>query len=96
MPSTADELKIEQLQSSIQQLRKDLLTTRDALLGTQAESATLKVQNREYEVRLAQVNQALIAANHPTLATHNRIMRVIKRAANHRITKGLVRRVKSL
>jgi len=86
--SADDEREIEQLQTTIQQLRKDLLTTRDALLGTQAESATLKVRNREYEVRLAQVEQAL--------ATHNRVSRVIERVTNHRITKGLGRRAKSL
>ena len=88
MTSADDERQIEQLQSSVQQLRKDLLTTRDALIGAQAESATLKVRIREIEVRLAQVEQAL--------ATHNRISRVIERATNHRLPKGLGRRVKTL
>ena len=88
MTSADDERQIEELQSTVQQLRKDLLTTRDALIGTQAESATLKVRNREIEVRVAQVEQAL--------ATHNRISRVIERATNHRLTRGLSRRVKSL
>jgi hypothetical protein len=37
---------------------------------------------------VAQVEQAL--------ATHNRITRVIERATNHRLTRGLSRRVKSL
>jgi hypothetical protein len=86
--SAEDERQIEELQSTVQQLRKDLLTTRDALIGTQAESATLKVRNREIEVRVAQVEQAL--------ATHNRITRVIERATNHRLLKGLGRRVKTL
>ncbi|MCX6526239.1 MAG: hypothetical protein NTX58_15990 [Actinobacteria bacterium] len=88
MTSAEDERQIEELQSTVQQLRKDLLTTRDALIGAQAESATLKVRNREIEVRVAQVEQAL--------ATHGRISRVIERATNHRLTRGLSRRVKSL
>ena len=88
MTSADDERQIEELQSTVQQLRKDLLTTRDALIGAQAESATLKVRNREIEVRVAQVEQSL--------ATHNRISRVIERATNHRLTRGLSRRVKSL
>jgi hypothetical protein len=86
--SAEDERQIEELQSTVQQLRKDLLTTRDALIGAQAESATLKVRIREIEVRRDQVEQAL--------ATHNRITRVIERATNHRLTRGLSRRVKSI
>ena len=88
MTSADDERQIEELQSTVQQLRKDLLTTRDALIGAQAESATLKVRNREIEVRGAQVEQAL--------ATHSRITRIVERATNHRLTRGLSRRVKSL
>jgi septal ring factor EnvC (AmiA/AmiB activator) len=86
--SADDERQIEELQSTVQQLRKDLLTTRDALIGAQAESATLKVRIREIEVRRDQVERAL--------ATHSRISRVIERITNHRLTRGLSRRVKSL
>ena len=86
--SAEDERQIEELQSTVQQLRKDLLTTRDALIGAQAESATLKVRIREIEVRRDQVERAL--------ATHSRISRVIERITNHRLTRGLSRRVKSL
>ena len=88
MTSAEDERQIEELQSTVQKLRKDLLTTRDALIGAQAESATLKVRNREIEVRVAQVEQAL--------ATHNRLSRLIEQATNHRLTRGLSRRVKSI
>lgn len=83
-----DERQIEELQSAVQHLRKDLLTTRDALIGAQAESATLKVRIREIEVRRDQVERAL--------ATHSRISRVVERITNHRLTRGLGRRVKSL
>ena len=58
-PTRADTDSIEVLQAEITALRKDLWSTRDALIGAQAEAASLKVYNRELEVRLGQVQTAL-------------------------------------
>jgi len=88
MTSPDDERRIKELESTITQLRRDLLTTRDALIGTQAESATLKVRNREIEVRVAQLEAAL--------ATQTRLLRIAQRLASHRLTRGLARRVRQL
>lgn len=88
MTSAEDERRIEELESTILQLRRDLLTTRDALIGAQAESATLKVRNREIEVRVAQVESAL--------ATQTRLARIANRLATHRLTRGVARRVRQL
>jgi regulator of replication initiation timing len=54
-----DEQRIEELESEVAAVRRDLWSVRDALIGAQAESATLKVRNRELEVRLAQFTQLL-------------------------------------
>lgn len=88
MTSADDERRIEELEHTIVQLRRDLLTTRDALIGAQAEAATLKVRNRDIEVRVAQVESAL--------ATTGRITRLTARAVDHRLTRGLARRVRQL
>ena len=88
MTPADDERRIEELDQTIMQLRRDLLTTRDALIGAQGEAATLKVRNREIEVRVAQVEQRL--------ATHTLLSRVAERAANHRLTRGLSRRVRQI
>ncbi len=88
MTSPEDERRIEELEQTIIQLRRDLLTTRDALIGAQAESAVLKVRNREIEVRVAQVESAL--------ATHTRLTRAGGRVVDHRLTRGLWRRWKQL
>lgn len=88
MTSADDERRIEELESTISRLRQDLLTTRDALIGTQAEAATLKVRNHDLEVRAAQVEQRL--------ATSTRVARVLERATNHRLTRGLVRRYRQV
>jgi glucose/arabinose dehydrogenase len=88
MTSADDERRIEELEQTITRLRRDLLTTRDALIGAQAEAATLKVRNRDIEVRVAQVEQRLAAST--------RITRVLERGANHRLTRGLVRRYRQV
>ena len=88
MTSVDDERRTEELEATILHLRRDLLTTRDALIGAQAESATLKVRNREIEVRVAQVEQAL--------ATQTRLARIDQKLTSHRLTRGVSRRVRQL
>lgn len=66
--------QVEELQSEIAALRRDLWSVRDALIGTQAEAATLKVENRELQVRIGQLTQAL--AEQTTL---NRVVGRIRR-----------------
>lgn len=83
-----DAAKIAELDQTVTRLRKDLLSSRDALIGAQAEAATLKVRNREIEVRVAQVEHAL--------ATQTRIVRGLERFTNHRLTRGAARRMRQL
>lgn len=40
-------------------MRRQLWSARDACIGAQAEAAALKVENRELEVRIGQLSQAL-------------------------------------
>jgi chromosome segregation ATPase len=53
------ERRIEELESELAATRRDLWSVRDALIGSQAEHATLKVRFRELEVHTAQLQQRL-------------------------------------
>ncbi len=60
---------------------------RDTLIGTQAETATLKVENRELQVRVGQLSQALAEQN-----TLNRMIGRIRRDPRIRAVGSRVRR----
>ena len=82
------ERRIEELESEVESVRRDLWSVRDALIGTQAESATLKVRNRELEVRLAQVSQLL--------ADQTTVNRIVGRIRAHPAVRSAGRRAKAL
>lgn len=82
----SDEARIEALESELAAARRDLWSMRDTLIGTQAESATLKVENRELQVRIGQLSQALAEQN-----TLNRIVGRIRRDSRVRMLGSRVR-----
>lgn len=53
------ERRIEELESELVRTRRDLWSVRDALIGAQAENATLRVRYRELEVHAALLQQRL-------------------------------------
>jgi len=53
------ERRIEELESELAAANRDLWSVRDALIGAQAEQATLRVRYRELEVQTAQLQQLL-------------------------------------
>jgi hypothetical protein len=71
---SAQDHRVEELQSEVISLRRDLLSVRDALIGAQAEAATLKVENRELQVRVGQLTQTLAEQT-----TFNRMVGRIRR-----------------
>ncbi len=53
------ERRIEELESELARANRELWGLRDALIGAQAEHATLKVRYRNLEVQTAQLQQLL-------------------------------------
>jgi DNA repair exonuclease SbcCD ATPase subunit len=83
-----DAARIEQLEATVEQLRKDLWTARDAVIGAEAEAGALKVQNRQLEVLIAQLRDAL--------AAQTRWARLVGRLTGNRYVSTLITRLKSL
>ena len=82
------ERRIEELESEVASLRRDVWSVRDALIGAQAESATLKVENRELQVRIGQLTQAL--------AEQTTLNRVVGRIRRDRRVRAAGRRARAL
>ena len=55
----APDPRVAELKAEVASLRRDLDSVREALKEAQAEAATLKVDNRELQVRVGQLSQAL-------------------------------------
>ncbi len=83
-----DEPTVEELQATIEQLRKDLWTARDAVIGAEAEAGTLKIRNRELEILIAQLRDAL--------AAQTRWARLVAKATGNRYVSTLITKLKSL
>jgi hypothetical protein len=83
-----DEPTVEELQATVEQLRKDLWTARDAVIGAEAEAGTLKVRNRELEILIAQLRDAL--------AAQTRWARLVAKATGNRYVSTLITRLKAL
>ena len=79
---------VEELQATVEQLRKDLWTARDAVIGAEAEAGSLKVRNRELEILIAQLRDAL--------AAQTRWARLVARATGNRYVSTLITKLKSL
>ena len=84
---TAQE-RIDELEATVEQLRKDLWTARDAVIGAEAEAGSLKVRNRELEILIAQLRDAL--------AAQTRWARLVARATGNRYVSTLITKLKSL
>jgi hypothetical protein len=72
----------------VEQLRKDLWTARDAVIGAEAEAGTLKVRNRELEILIAQLRDAL--------AAQTRFARLMGKVTGNRYVSTAITKLKSL
>jgi hypothetical protein len=79
---------VEELEATVEQLRKDLWTARDAVIGAEAEAGTLKVRNRELEILIAQLRDAL--------AAQTRFARLMGKVTGNRYVSTAITKVKSL
>lgn len=80
--------RIDELEATVERLRKDLWTARDAVIGAEAETGSLKVRNRELEILIAQLRDAL--------AAQTRWDRMVARATGNRYVSTLITKLKSL
>jgi hypothetical protein len=84
----ADAARIDELEATVEQLRKDLWTARDAAIGAEAEAGALKVRNRELEVLVAQLRDAL--------AAQTRWARLVGKLTGNRYVSTLIARAKDV
>ena len=78
----------EDLEATVARLRRELWVAKDALIGAQAEAASLKILNRELEVLIGQLRDAL--------AAQTRWSRVVGKLTGNRYASAGITRAKSL
>ncbi len=86
--AAANDPTVEELEATVEQLRKDLCTARDAVIGAEAEAGTLKVRNRELEILIAQLRDAL--------AAQTRFARLMGKVTGNRYVSTAITKLKSL
>lgn len=84
----ADAARIDELEAAVEQVRKDLWTARDAVIGAEAEAGALKVRNRELEILIAQLRDAL--------AAQTRWARLVGKLTGNRYVSTLLTRAKDV
>ena len=77
----------EDLQATVERLRKELWVAKDALIGAQAEAASLKILNRELEVLIGQLRDAL--------AAQTRWARLVGRLTGNRYASAAISKAKA-
>lgn len=80
--------RIEQLEATVEQLRKDLWTARDAVIGAEAEVGASRVRIRELETLVNQLRDAL--------AAQTRWARLVGRLTGNRYVSTLITKAKAL
>ena len=78
----------EDLHATVERLRKELWVAKDALIGAQAEAASLKILNRELEVLIGQLRDAL--------AAQTRWARVVGQLTGNRYASAGIAKAKGL
>ncbi len=76
----------DELQATVERLRKELWVAKDALIGAQAEAASLKILNRELEVLIGQLRDAL--------AAQTRWARLVGRLTGNRYASAAISKAK--
>ena len=79
---------VAELQATVERLRREVWVARDALIGAQAEAASLKILNRELEVLIGQLRDAL--------AAQTRWARVVGRLTGNRYASAGITKVKGV
>ena len=77
----------EDLQATVERLRKELWVAKDSLIGAQAEAASLKILNRELEVLIGQLRDAL--------AAQTRWARLVGRLTGNRYASAAISKAKA-
>jgi hypothetical protein len=78
----------EQEDARLRQLRHELMVARDAAIGAEAEAGSLKVKNRELEVLVAQLRDAL--------AAQTRWARLVGKLTGNRYVSTLITKAKAV